>query len=348
MDQTQQGESKKPKSLQLSGLSYLLGDAAMFASGMLASMANNVDKAGTRKKAFTGALWGFGGAAAAYYGNPSADKKLEIFAHKLEKHLNDHGAIVSDATREHIDLLRGKHGVFHQIDRFLYEHPSEALNVVFAVGAGALLSSGDKTRMMIGGLVGAGALAGLLIKEDKNAPDKAKHGNVAQKALAWAQEKPLRVSGAFYFANNFFTIQDGINDYKKFKNQHFVAGLKPHYFTFLTAASYILANGLLFMSPRGQIDQQHLATDDVVKLEQVAAEIIAAQPKANREALLQEVSKFLTKEKAVPIPVEHLAAQLNERVDHIAQRRIDAVAERGWRNRHEAQRRAQENQSLAK
>lgn len=327
-----QQDKDKSGSLKLSGMSYLLGDAAMFASGMLAQTKLSGHEAGDmRKKAATGLLWGLGGVAAAFYGNPNQEKQLEILAHKLERHLVKSGAEVTDSTRDKTELLR-HHSLWDNINRFMFEHPSEALNSVFAVGAATLLMTKDPTKRTIGGLIGAGALAGLLIKEDKDAPAKAANGNPIQKAIAWVQEKPLRVTSAFYLVNNIFTFKDAFNDRKKFGQMKFAAGLKPHYFTFLTAASYVAANSLLFMSPRGQIDGKQYSSEEVAQLEQVAAEIIAAQPKEKRAALLQSVSEFLVKEKSLPLDPQKLAHMLGEHVQTLSQGKEQAP-ERSWRER---------------
>jgi len=340
------------KTLRLSGISYLIGDTAMFVGGMLAAskLAEPSARKGEQLKAATGLLWGIGGLATARYGNPDTEKQLEILAHKLERYLVAHGARVSDGIRTTTDLLPAHDHFWATTERFLYEHPSEVLNAVYAVGAGTMLAGGvikgDTNKKMIGGLVMAGALGGLLIKEDQNAGKNAAHGNLIDKATAYVQEKPLRFSSVMYGLNNVFLIKDAMASYSKHRHATYPMGFKPHHFSFLCAASYIVGNIALFMSQRNQIEDKRFSESDIARLEQVAAEIIGAQPKEVRELMLQHVTDFLAKEKSIPLSPEHLAKTLEARVEKVEERRVNEVAERGWRNRHEALKRAQENKQV--
>ncbi len=65
-------ERIKEASLTASGYAYLVGDAALFASGWMG---------GRYKEALTGLIWTTGGLVVARYGKPDAEKQLqEIFA----------------------------------------------------------------------------------------------------------------------------------------------------------------------------------------------------------------------------------------------------------------------------
>lgn len=340
-------ESLLSKSLRLSGMAYIVGDLAMFASGMLEAtkLTGNAQK-GAHMEAAAGLLWGLGGIATAVYGNPKAETQLEILAHKLEKHLIEHGAHVSDATREKTTLLNGKHSLFNTIHRFLYEHPTEALNSVFGIGSVSLIAGGmaknDKDKIGMGVLVLAGSLLGLLIKEDKDAVKKAEHGNVLQKVFAHVQEKPMRASSIMYAANNYFLYKSARKKQADFKEVSFDTGVKPHHLSFLTLTSYLFANAMLFLSPREQIKSTGFAREDVEKLQQVAAEIIGAQPKELQQTLLRDVSEFLAQEKSIPISADELAKQLETHVDDVRLRRGAEATARSWQTRHEAAKRAAE------
>ena len=69
-------ESLRENSLKTAGWAYLVGDAALFAAGVLKG--NSVTG-----EAFTGMTWALGGLGAARYGNPSAEKQLEILSGRL-------------------------------------------------------------------------------------------------------------------------------------------------------------------------------------------------------------------------------------------------------------------------
>ncbi len=345
---TQPTGKQKDNPLQLAGISYVVGDVALAVSGLVKHLGGPVkDHTAAKLTVATGALWGAGGAAAMLFGNPDKNTQLEILAHKLKNHLEANGARISDSMRDNT-LLADK-GFFSAIHRFMSEHPSEILNTAYAIGAGTLLSTGlkkhsDSNELWMGALVMAGALGGLLIKEDPDARQKAAGKGPLAEAYAYLQEKPLRFSGTAYGLNNIFTVTRALGEYKTHKGTDFKYGLKPYWFSTLTAASYVLANAMLFMSPRSQIEKQEFSPDDLNQLEQVAAEIIGAQPKETQKILLQSVAEYLAEEKSIPISAEHLAEQLNQRIDQVKERRIGAVVERGWRSRHEAQRRLQETQ----
>jgi hypothetical protein len=199
---------------------------------------------------------------------------------------------------------------------------------------------GKKTdKMMMGGLIMAGALGGLLIKEDPEAREKAAGGNILQRGYAYLQEKPLRFSSSMYMANDVFTLRHALADRKAFANIE--RPLKPHYFSLVTAASYVFANTFMFMSTRKQIEDNKLSPEDVAKLEEAAAEIIGAQPKEMQHVMLLHVCDFLAKEKNIPMSAERLAEKLEAHVDQVVNRRVSEAAERGWRTRHEAERQAQ-------
>lgn len=338
-EQPQQNDTVQRHSLRLSGVSYLFGDAALFTSGMLkAAVATNKGQA--RSEAFAGAAWGVGGLGAALFGNPSAEKQLEILAHRLEKHLITQGATVSDAVRERSDLLRSGNTVWGSIDRFCSEHPSEILNGVYAIGAAPLLVNslrvGKYPAASMGALVLGGALCGLFIKEDKHAPERAKDGNMLQKAAAWVQEQPLRASSGLYMANNLFTFWNARQDHQAYAGTHFPGGMKPYWFSYLTTASYVLANSLLFLSPRNQIEAGGFTDAQMAQLEQAAVEIIAVQPAATREALLKETARYLSQQKLVVLPAEQVAAHLHARVNHVLMANAD-IGTTDWRARYEAQ-----------
>jgi hypothetical protein len=306
-------------SLKAAGYAYIVGDAAMFASGLLkASRLEGAQRSGMLFESATGALWGAGGLAAARYGNPDKEKQLEILAHKLEKFLVRAGATVDDSASRSSPLLSKNPGIIGGIERFLYEHPSEALNTVYALGAASMLRSGHiegkNSKTMMGALVMAGALGGLLITEDKNARAKAADGSLIDKAVALVRESPLRASSTLYFINNIFTFQHAAEDRKVFASQPHMHGMKPHWFSFLCAAAYVVANGLLFISKRDQIDEQKFTPAELGALEQVAASLIAAQPPAVQKHLLHAVSGYLAEQKLVALSPEAIFQQVTAKV----------------------------------
>ncbi|MFZ4541390.1 MAG: hypothetical protein ACOYNL_06215 [Rickettsiales bacterium] len=319
----------RDKTIKAAGIGYLIGDAAFAGSGWIKGASGNAIFQ-------TGAIWAAGGLGAALYGNPGTEKQLEILAHKLESYLKHHGAKVTDTERNNSELLRGKNGLGAKLDRFMHEHPTELLNTAYAIGAGLLLHKGIKNFAVkegkidaaMGALVLAGALTGLFIKEDPTAK-AADPSSIISRTVSAVQQKPMRLSGALYWAGNIFTVANGFND-KKMHNHKSLAGIKPHYLSFLTAASYILANGMLALSSREQIREEKFKPEHLAQLEQVAAEIIAAQPPQLQAQLLTGVSEYLANERMVGVSSAELTKQLMARVNATSSRHLAQKTQENW------------------
>ena len=112
--------------------------------------------------------------------------------------------------------------------------------------------------------------------------------------------------------------------------------MKAHWFSLLTVASYITANAMLFASSRDQIQEKKFTPEHIGKLEQVAAEIIAAQPPQIQAALLTDVSHYLAKEKMIDVSAEELSKQLIARVGNTSQQHLAQATQATWAERAEA------------
>jgi len=338
-------QSLGEKKLKLAGYSYVLGDAAMMAAGMARGKKFSDEVVG-------GAIWAAGGVAAARYGNPNAEKQLELLANKLERHLKKEGYGIPDDVRAQNALLK-KETFWQKIEDFLYQHPSEVLNGAYALGSGMLIRHGlqqinakEKTwlpgsgnmaaKFWIGMIVGTGALIGLFAKEDPDARDKAKDGGFVDKAVAFVREKPLRTTSALYFVNNGFLASEAFQDFSARSSKHSAKALKPHYFSTMQLATYLFANAMLALSPRDQI-ASHLPAADIAKLEDASARIIAAQAPQVQQALLADVSQYLATQKGIQQKPEDIATELATRITEITgERMAQAAGNVSWAEREKA------------
>lgn len=318
--------------LKLAGVGYSVGDLAMGAAAKLRGE-NNV---------FKGAgIWLAGGIAAAAYGNPGSGKQLELLSQKLERHLKEQGITIPDDVRQQHALLK-EPGFLDRCQNFLYEHPSEMLNAAYAIGSAYLLKDGVKElaskskslwpkftegyglkgmlqaskgiskNFWMGALVGGGAISGLFIKEDPNARENAAQGNVLQRAVAYIKEKPLRLTGTLYGANNIFTV---LKTYEDYANRGlYTKGLKPHFFSGTTAGTYILSNILLTTVSREQASAKHLSPAQAAQIEDAAAQIIAAQPPEKQQAIFADVANYMAGQKGIALTPAEIEAQLRTRV----------------------------------
>jgi len=301
----------KEQSLKAAGYAYLVGDAGLFASGMMS---------GRHKEAISGLTWGIGGLACAKYANPDAEKQLKMLGDKLSHYLQKQG--VQIPHNPDTAALTQENGVIDHIETFMYQHPSQILNATYAIGATQLIRSGMQHHKpwdaASGALIAAGALGGLLIQEKKPDPDHPPVG-MFNKAVAWIQEKPLRVPGIMYALNNITLLTSAADEWKTNPAQ------KSYVFKFLTAASYIFGNAMLSISSKGgHNDSTNVAMD---KLATASAHVIAAQPRELQEALIQNIAGFLSAQPNVPLKADEISALLHAKLQSPAQ------APQGWAQR---------------
>jgi hypothetical protein len=295
----------KDKSLKTAGYSYLIGDAAFAAAKLMEG-----DKSG----AYGASLWGLGGLAAARYGNPSAEKELELLQRRLGAYIKkQHIKIPAGADTR---ALAKDSGIVDQVEAFLYSYPSQMLNAVYAVGGALTLKGGiQKNNYMdiaSGALITAGAIAGLLIQEKKPDPD-----HPAETALGklkeWAQAKPLRVSGTLYHINNASMLIGAYQQIDKNK----ASGSKSHWLRFLTAGSYILANTMLSLSSKEAGTASSAAQDQETlrKLSEQTAAVIAAQPEELQLALVDNISGYLAAQPEIQFSAKEISSMLTQKLN---------------------------------
>jgi hypothetical protein len=330
-DESDARRELKDVSLKAAGYAYIAGDVAIVASGLLDK---NKTKQERWQRASVGLLWGAGGLAAARYGNPKGEKQLELLTGRLRQYLKKQGvAVPKDITELHKDQ-----SIFDHIEAFLYAHPSEVLNAIYTIGAGQMVLSGvtglkraaevthKKTRreakfdIASGILIGAGALAGLLIPEKKREPDHPTHGAL-EKAMSWVQEKPLRLSGILYHANNMTMLGSAFAACKENPESN-------HYlWRFLTAGSYIFANTMLAISSKGHTKDKNY--DVTGKLADLSAQVIAAQPPEVQKALVEQVSGYLAAQPEIDKKADEIAELLHIKLSG-AQKLQPTIAK--WQN----------------
>lgn len=306
-------ENVKDRSLKASGLAYLVGDAALVTAGILE---------GDYKTARAGALYGLGGLALARYGNPKTEKRIKLLYQDLADYLKAQGIEIPKGSQVDTVALAKDGGVIEHIDieRFLYKHPSQVLNSLFTVGGLQLMHGGINNhrpwKTASGALVTAGALSGLLIKERVKDTEDGKDTGMFGKMWHWVQEKPLRISGSLYMANNVTMTVDALQQRKKNPVQA-TKGSSGYLFQLLMVASYVVANGLLAISNKDNTSSKNAEKERAAakELEQAAAEVIAAQPQEVQQQLIKKVADYLSTQSRVSIPAEELAMTMQKEVD---------------------------------
>lgn len=293
-------DALKGNSLKTAGYGYLVGDAALFASGLMA---------GRNNEAISGLIYTVGGLACAKYANPDAEKQLKLLSSRLGGYLRKQGVEIPDTPDN--KMLNTQGGIIDNIETFMYKYPSQVLNATYAVGGLQLVKSGMKHGKgwdtASGALVAAGGLAGLLIQEKKPDPDHPAKGAVG-KAMEWLQEKPLRASGALYALNNVTLIMSALGERKANPAQ------KSYMFKFLTAASYIFANGMLAISSKDNNAKSEANTEATEKLTEAAARVIAAQAPELQEALVSHIAGYLSSQPEIHLKAEEISDMLHQKL----------------------------------
>lgn len=194
-----------------------------------------------------------------------------------------------------------------------------------AINAEELSKFASRTNNLfwMGMLVGAGALSGLLIKENHAAREEAKDGGFVDKTLAYIKEKPLRLTSLLYGANNIFATLNAVSDYHD--RGKYTSAIKPHIFSGTMAASYILSNILLHSVSRDQSAKGGYDTAEMARLEEMAATVIAAQPAEKQQQALQEVSAFLATQKNIGLQAPQIAEHLANRIAEKSKAHLLAV-----------------------
>jgi hypothetical protein len=306
----------KDQSLKVAGMGYVLGDASLFASGMLA---------GRSKEATTGLIYMTGGLVCAKYGNPDAEAQCKLLSETLGDYFRKEGIEIPD--NPDTAKLNHKGGVIDGLERFMYSYPSQILNTFYAVGGAQLLRSGlqhnKKWDAAAGALVAAGGLSGLLIKEKKPDPEHPPEGLI-EKAVSFAQEKPLRISGALYSLNNVSLVMSAVNEMQA------KPANKSYLFKFLTAGSFVFSNMMLSMTSKDNINADDKKTEALQNVAHAAAVVIAAQPPEIQEVLVANVAGHLASQSQQSMKAAEIGQLLHEQLAAVAAGKPLAPAASSW------------------
>ena len=291
----------KENSLKNAGWAYLLADAALFTSGMMSKR---------YREAITGLSWAVGSATIARYGKLDGERELKKLNKDLSAYLKKEGVELPDHGDLSSETLAKPGGIIDKIEDFLYAHPSQVLNAIYAYGGSQLAYSGIQhgkhADLAAGSLVAAGGLAGLLVPQ---AEKKFEHtGNIVVDAKHWFQEKPLRISGGLYMLNNFALLYSGLKERQANPEQY------SYMFKLFTAATFMVANTLLSMSSKDAHSGEGSEVDTSI-LAKSAATLIARQPKDIQHDLIQRVSGYLATEETIEMTSEEIASKLTQAID---------------------------------
>jgi len=308
-------QTLREHSLKAAGISFLLADAALFSYGI----------ASKNPEIGTAAIFGWTeGLVGARYGHPKAEKQLEQIERHLGEYLRQQGIdIPKDPTTQ---SLAKEGGVIDHVETFLYTYPSQVMNVCFSmIGLNFArdgIKNNSKSMMASGGFLIAGALAGLLIKEQKPDPDHPPEGTL-QKAWSWIQEKPLRLTGTLLNLNMATLAMNALQERKANPAQ------KNYMFKLLAVAAFVFGNTLFAMSSKAAGGGHKLDEKTLGELSEASAHIIAAQPPGVQNALLEHIAGYLATQPSMHMTAQEISAMLHKKMAEFSQ----THSLTGWQSR---------------
>ncbi len=340
---------------KLSGIGYLIGDAALAIEGMINLRQGMIEgdaeaKRKGIKELAVGGGYAIGGTAMAKYGNRTVDAQCEALKDKLAAHLSESGV---NLDKEYLErALREKNKSFFQkIEDFCYRYPTEILNVTYAALSTLLVSEGIKEYQQgkkegktnvgtlgMGVLIISGALAGLLVKE-KSAEQLEAEGKTG--VGAYLQKNSLALNGGLYFANNFFTAKSSFERYKQYndpqKPQDAKRGQSAVFKNLwmlraVTAATYMGSNISLMGAKKGASGDADLLQETRDQLLADTAAIIDSQPALVQKEIIAKTADYLLSRKELnigKISREKLVEKLNPNLKNAAE-------DEKWTNRTQA------------
>ncbi len=307
-------QTLRDKSLRIAGASFLVADSSLIAYGY---------KVGEGKIASAGIMGLTAGFVGTRYGNPKAEKQLEQIYHRLGSYLRKQGVEIPENPST--ETLAKKGGLLDHIQSFLYSHPSQVMNVFYGlIGlqfARSAIEHKKKSLFASGCLLMSGALGGILIEEKKPDPKHPPEGAV-QKALSWVQEKPLRLTGALFNANQAFLALDALGERRKNPADH------SYLLKLLAVTAFTFGNTMVALSSKseggGKLDNKSLSN-----LAETSARVIAAQKPEMQQALLEHVAGFLASDPRLRMNAEQISKMLHEKIEAIKQ----APLPKDWQER---------------
>lgn len=317
-------DSLRKKSLRNSGLIALVGNASLFASGLMSGR-HTESAAAVTYAASAGIL--------AKYGNPKTERQLELLNYKLVNYLKRQGTVIPQGSRLQASALTQKGGLIDSIEEFLYTNPAEVANALWSIGGAKFMYSGIKHRsgydMAAGALVISGILTSLLVPERPAQHDNDKTESLPMQAWHWVQEKPLRTAGIMYGTNNVLMGMSAL------KQRTIDPHSKGYMLKFLTSGLFLMSNVFLAMSSKKNVGNIAVNSKALNRLEETIAEVIRAQPKEVQHVLTHQVAGFLCSQPGVCVSTDAMVKAIESKLHrpmHDSAHPLEKC-ELGWQHR---------------
>ena len=302
-------------SLKTAGWLNLIGDAGLLIHGL---------QTGQPYEILGGALYTGGAGVLSRYANVTTEHQVrQVLAQTADTIQQQAGQLPEDAGLTRIAEEHRKGG-FQRIENFLYRYPAEVMLSAYTLGALAMLRSGIKKGDPWGiayGVSSVGFKVASLMIPEKHKSETA-GGPVTAPAdtgplgamVNWIQEKPLRLMG---FGSLVTDTLLGMSAYREFKGR---ASQKGAIFKFITTGTYLAADLLMAVSNKHTENADgKFSPDEQARIEAMAAETIAQQPKEIQGALVLKVSRLLGARPEMHGGVEGVSRNIDAQIAQIGQ-----------------------------
>jgi hypothetical protein len=292
------GNFLQRNSLWLAGILNLIGDVGFLGNGI---------KTGDTYKKFGGGMYTLGGLNLALFGRVKPEENLREITESTAEFLKQKTGGLPEGSE-----LAGvaAHKDAAQNGQFFYRNAAQNTLYGYTMGAGAMLASGIKKHRA--GLGSAGLYYGISSLVFKLAslviPEKALKDDGEKKSkgfIGWIREKPLRVFGYGSMVTDSLLALDTYQDFRRNPQKSGYA------WTGVTAVTYILADLMMAISNKDPANAGgKLNTEEQQRVERLAADAIAREPREAQAALVREVAEFLAAQPQIAGKADAIAASI--------------------------------------
>lgn len=295
-------------SLQVGGILNLIGDVGLLGGGI---------KTKDPFKITGGGFYTLGGLNAALFGKVKPKQNLREITEGTAVVIKKAAGLPEGSTLAQVDAAWNKDNIGHTGD-FLYRRAAPNTLSIYTAGAGAMLGSGihnyragkGAARLYYGLSSLAFKLASLIIPE-KSQKDEAGNAQGAG-VMDWLREKPLRLFGYGSLVTDTLLGWDAYQSYKRSPKTG------DHLWTGVTTVTYLLADFMMAISSKDPANASgKFSAEEQRRVEALAAETIAREPREIRDGLVSQVAEFLAARPEITGNADYLKQSVAQQLEHL-------------------------------
>ena len=298
--------------LKAAGALNLVGDVAMLGSGIMS---------GRNQEIAAGALYTAGATVLTRYGNVKTEHHIREVSERTADFLKQQAMELPEHCSLQSIVKDKRDGILNNTESLLYRYPTETMLGAYTLGAFTMLQSGMKQGNPWDVAYGASSMGvkvlSLLIPEKhKTEAEKkaAQNDGPLGKFVNWVQEKPLRVFGFGSLVTDTLLGLSSLREYRNDPKQ------RSYIFKFITTGTYIVADLLIAVSSKNYVNANgKFDSEEQRRIEALAAEAIACQPKPMQHDLINQAANFLATQPEMQGTAFDIRRSITEQVEHIGQ-----------------------------